>query len=335
MNLIVCPKTWGGVEYHRLIIPFKNISDTNITPSLDDVSVKALQDNNISQIWFNRNISEKYDPLPIFQRAKSAGCKLVIDIDDYWEVPFHHILWNRWRHSNIKNLYADQIKMSDIVVTTHQYLADTIIKELGVPAKRIIIAPNAIDPNEPQYDKDFKYKHKEIFWQGSPTHHNDLKMISEALKEFDVRFNMAGYDERNKEDWDKTEALFRGGKYKRIYSKPTDKYMEGYNGVGICLIPLENNKFNKHKSNLKLLEAGWAKKPCIVSGIHPYTPLAKDGVNCLTAYNKRTWIEGLDILLNEPNYCDDLRFQLHEDIKENYLIDKINNIRLQLIKHLS
>ena len=57
--------------------------------------------------------------------------------------------------------------------------------------------------------------------------------------------------------------------------------MKFYQNKGICLIPLESNKFTACKSNLKMLEAGWAKKPVIVSGVHPYNKLGKDNKNCL------------------------------------------------------
>lgn len=334
MIVLSVPHGWSGVEYHRLIIPFKNIPNVQLTPSLEEAKSYTYKDNNITQVWFNRNIAHKtYDPAPVFNEARRAGIKLVIDIDDYWNVPFGHVLKNHWSQANVERLYADQIISADWVVVTHQLLADSIIKELKVPARKIVIAPNAIDPTEPQYAQDFAYNHKNLFWQGSVTHRHDLKQVAGIMPLLNTSVTLAGYDERSKGEWDIISALF-GCEIKWINATTSDKYMNGYNGAGICFIPLENNKFNRHKSNLKMLEAGWAKKPVIVSGIHPYTPLAEDNINCLTAYNQRTWFEGLDYMLKNPSFCDDIRHKLHEDIKENYLIDKINKTRLELIEYI-
>lgn len=338
MNLVLVPKAWGGVEYHRLIIPFKNIPDTQITPSFEDVTEKDLKDHNITQVWFNRNLSEKYDPLPIVAKLKRSGVKMVIDIDDYWNVPFGHVLNKVWKESNLARLYSDQIQIADYVCVTHQKLADTIIRELGVSPKKIIIAPNAIDPNEDQYTKRYIYNLENLFWQGSITHFHDLKQLSQTINnlELDFTFTIAGYNKLSNEAWDKQFELFKiGTRLRKIEAKPTYEYMSVYEGMGICLIPLENNKFNTHKSNLKMLEAGWAEKPVIVSGIHPYNTLAKDKVNCLTAYTPKAWDNAIRTLLSNPNQANDIRHRLNEDIKAAYTIDKVNNVRIDLINHLN
>ena len=337
MNLIICPKSWGGVEYHRLIIPFKNIEDTKIASTLEGISAAEMKNNNISQVWYNRNICQKNNPLPILIEIRKSGAKIVIDIDDYWDVPYGHVLKSSWKEANIKNLYAHQIQFADYIVVTNQQLADTIVKELKVNPKKIIIAPNAIDPNENQYNQKFKYKLNELFWQGSVTHHHDLKQIAPIVSDLqNINFHMAGYDMRADQEWTKTEAMFKlGNRFKRIISTPCDSYMNGYIGKGLCLIPLENTKFNKHKSNLKLIESGWAKKPVIVSGIHPYLPLAKDGVNCVTAYSAKSWMKAIMSILNEPNFADDIRFQLYDDIKANYLIHHANKARIDLINYIN
>ena len=338
MNLVLVPKAWGGVEYHRLIVPFKNIPDTNITPSLEDVNEADLINHNITQVWFNRNLSEKYDPLPIITKLKRSGVKMVIDIDDYWQVPTSHVMSETWKRSNIARLYSDQIIFSDYVCVTHKQLADTIIKELGVSYKKIIIAPNAIDPSEEQYTKRYIYNLENIFWQGSITHFHDLKQLTQAINSLnlDFTFTIAGYNQLSSEEWEKKFELFKiGTRLRKIEAKKTYEYMDIYEGMGLCVVPLLNNKFNRHKSNLKMIEAGWAEKPVVVSNIHPYTTLAVDKVNCLVADTPKDWENAIRTLLSNPNQANDIRHRLNEDIKARYTIDKVNGVRIDLINHLN
>lgn len=367
----------SGVEYHRCYIPFKNIPNAIFTDNIEAVSDKFIKDNNIGAVWFNRNIAPlTLNPDLVFRRFKKLGLKIVCDLDDNWNVGFGHVLYGAMIKHNLKNSNVSQIKASDYVCVTHEHLANLVHKELKVSKHRIIIAPNGIDPNEPQYSQEFLYKLDNIFWQGSVTHHHDLKQVSEAINGLNKKIFIAGYDPTSHKDltdyskidlepsghlfddkpwlyfepvykryefvpeslktkvfhWEETGKLFNRKQW--IHSLPSTEYMNFYQGKGLCLIPLEKNKFTVCKSNLKLLEAGWAKKPVICSGIHPYNVLGKNGVNCEFAYSKEAWMDAIEYILDNPNYADNLRFRLHEDVKANYLIDKVNESRINLINKL-
>ena len=50
------------------------------------------------------------------------------------------------------------------------------------------------------------------------------------------------------------------------------QYYQQYNHVDILLAPLIENHFNSVKSNLKFVEAGFAKIPIIATNFGPYSP---------------------------------------------------------------
>jgi glycosyltransferase involved in cell wall biosynthesis len=159
------------------------------------------------------------------------------------------------------------------------------------------------------------------------------------VNEFNFKLLIAGYDAEshyiNKQGekvnhWDETGKLFNKKQF--IHTQPIDSYMNIYQGKGICLIPLENTPFNACKSNLKMLEAGWAKKPVIASGVHPYTTIGKDRKNCLFAYTHKAWVQSISYMLENPNFADDMRIELHEDVKNNYLLENVNQTRINLIE---
>lgn len=332
----------SAVEYHRLYIPFKNIPDVIFCDNIEAITAEYIKDNNITQVWFNRNIAPTtLDPNPLFHLFRRLGVKIICDLDDYWNVGFGHVLYDYMRLSNLTKSSISQIKSSDYVCVTHDYLRNIIIKELNISPHRIIIAPNAIDPLEKQYKQDFEYNIDRLFWQGSVTHHHDLKQMSQALNEMEVKLFIAGYDPssqiKDKQgkiiyNWDVTGNLFN--KKQWIPFMDVENYMTAYDGKGICLIPLEKTKFTQCKSNLKMLEAGWTKKPVIATGIHPYTSIGVDGDNCLFAFTTKAWKMSIKKLLENPNFADDIRFNLHDDVCDNYLIDRVNQTRIDLINKI-
>jgi glycosyltransferase involved in cell wall biosynthesis len=380
MNILVSTPKWNGVvsgvEYHRCLIPFKNIPNVIFTDNIEEVPPQFLKDNNIGIVWFNRNISPvNLNPDRMYKALRYMKIKIVIDIDDSWNIPFGHILYKPTVLQKRRQSAISQIQAADYVCVTHQQLKDNVVNELKVDKRKVIIAPNGIDPTELQYAQDFNYKLDNIFWQGSVTHHHDLKLISESVNELNKKIFIAGYNPEshysttNYEDinlepdghyfddkkwiyelplqerweywedkglkiyhWEEIGNMFNRKQW--IHELPSTEYMNSYQNKGLTLIPLESSKFTACKSNLKLLESGWAKKPVIVSHTKPYLPLAKDGNNCETANTKSDWIDSIKYILENPNYADDLRFQLHEDIKENYLIDKVNQSRIELIEKI-
>lgn len=332
----------SAVEYHRLYIPFKNIDNVLFCSDIEAITADYLKKNNITQCWFNRNISPVLlNPDILYRLLRKNNVKIVIDLDDYWNIPFGHILYDVSIRANLKNSCISQIKAADMVCVTHDYLANLVIKELRVSKHRVFIAPNAIDPHEEQYNRTFSYDLTKLFWQGSVTHHYDLKLMAEAVNLCGKKIYIAGFDPNSRiidkngkiiYNWNVTGNMFVNKQF--IPFAPVNNYMKFYDKKGICLIPLENNKFNTCKSNLKLLEAGWSMKPVIVSGVHPYIKLGRDGKNCLFAYSRQSWLDAINYFLENPNFADDCRFQLNEDVKKNYLIDKANEVRKYMISKI-
>lgn len=379
MILLSIPNIYSSaVEYHRLLIPFRKIKEKIIHTDIESVGENYIKQHGITQVWFNRNIAPtSLDADRMFRMFRKLGVKIVCDVDDYWNLPVGHIFRNTMQNMRLKQSYVSQMKAADAVVVTHNYLADLSTSELGISKKRIFVAPNAIDPEEKQYNQDFGYNHQNLFWQGSVTHHYDLKTISKAVNDLGIKLYIGGYNPESHDDktdyskvnlepsghvfddkpevyklplnqrygyypehlkakyyhWQETGKMFDRKQF--IHHLPVDQYMNTYQNKGICLIPLERSKFTACKSPLKMLEAGWAKKPVIVSGVHPYTLIAQDGKNCLTAYTTKSWKRAISILINNPEYADELRHNLHEDIRQNYLIDKVNTVRTELIEYLS
>jgi hypothetical protein len=146
------------------------------------------------------------------------------------------------------------------------------------------------------------YSYEQIFT-------NDYKLVEEQ-KDIDSLFEF----KKRKGD---------GGKfYERVWTKPVTTYATNYNLMDISLAPLKEHTFNKVKSQLKVIEAGFHKKALIAQDFGPYNIDCVDGKNSLlvpTSKNHKQWYKYIKRLINNPNMITDLGEQLYEDVQKYHI----------------
>lgn len=110
--------------------------------------------------------------------------------------------------------------------------------------------------------------------------------------------------------------------YRRVWTKPITTYATNYNLMDISLAPLKETTFNKVKSQLKVIEAGFHKKALIAQDFGPYTIDCVHGKNSLlvpTSKNHKWWYKHIKTLINNPNMIKDLGEQLYEDVQKYHI----------------
>jgi glycosyltransferase involved in cell wall biosynthesis len=88
---------------------------------------------------------------------------------------------------------------------------------------------------------------------------------------------------------------------------------------------LEENSFNQYKSELKLIEAGFFKKPVIVSNVAPYTELTD---NCLAVNTRSDWYSHCKKLIDNPELGKDLGEKLYHSVAK-FSLEKVNQSRMK------
>jgi glycosyltransferase involved in cell wall biosynthesis len=133
--------------------------------------------------------------------------------------------------------------------------------------------------------------------------------------------------------------------YNRIWTKPVTSYAANYRWFDVSLAPIKNHIFNRVKSQLKVIEAGFHKKAIIASNIGPYTIDLKHGLkngeftdgNALLvdeARNHSDWSKYMKKLIDNPNWAYDLGQRLYETVKDTYDLNKVTKDRSELYKSL-
>jgi glycosyltransferase involved in cell wall biosynthesis len=133
--------------------------------------------------------------------------------------------------------------------------------------------------------------------------------------------------------------------YNRVWTKPVTSYAANYRWFDVSLAPIKNHIFNRVKSQLKVIEAGFYKKAIIASNVGPYTIDLKhalkngefvDGNGLLVDENRNhsDWSKYMKKLIENPNWAYDLGQRLYETVKDTYDLNKVTKDRAELYKTL-
>lgn len=320
----------GGVEYHRLFIPMLKLAQKY---NAEIIGIPIRDEKNYKDKWlgdlpeglthlvYSRNISTLLRPELAILKLREKGIRVICDMDDYWHLPKSHILHNAYKKQNMPACMIANMQMADVVWTTHKQLA----KEIEPINPNVHVVKNCIDPAEDQFALD---KRKEAFdkflWIGGWTHKHDLKLIRNAAALVDFTYMGASNHEMMKYQ----KEYFPNAKH--LEATEVTKYAYPYLDHGVCLIPLLNNKFNRMKSELKLVEAGHFGRAVIVSDTHPYSPHVKHFKTGLKSDNK-SWEKWVKRIKGDHALQADLGAALKEYVDKNYSLQRENRLRFETL----
>jgi len=134
--------------------------------------------------------------------------------------------------------------------------------------------------------------------------------------------------------------------YNRVWTKPVTSYAKNYSKFDVSLAPIKDHIFNRVKSQLKVIEAGFYKKALIASNIGPYTIDLKHSLqngnfvdgNALLVDERRNhsdWFKYMKKLIDNPSWAEDLGNRLYETVKPRYDLNVVTETRAQIYKQLA
>jgi hypothetical protein len=348
MRFLVCVKSeYNAISYHRLKKPIEYLQKKGHTFTIINNFSGDVCIDNYDYFLYNRSIGYGHKDFEILEKIKEQGIKIIIDVDDYWELPPHHPI--TWRKDVVykewKNNFLMNIAFADYVWTSTEYLKGKLLEMFD--NKPIVVAKNAIDYDDPQWqDNKGKKRNKDkvvIGYAGSTSHYRDLDQMSTPVKKLNANkhfrrnmvFQLSGTDFVNdygRKVWHHQIGIFTNqGTYKNVFISGGVKvidYARFYDNMDIVIAPLLDNEFNKCKSELKVLEAGAKYLPFIGSDMITFS---RTGANIDLCANTNEWVESILEISLDQNLRKMLGKELGEYTRDTYNIDKENQARLSIL----
>lgn len=318
----------SGPSYHRIIAPLLLMQDVDVylTNSITEADIIKGCD----VLVYNRILPDE-----LYQQIKEwkprYGFSICVDVDDYWHLDEHHILFREYVDKQFAANQIKHIEQADIVTVTHSSLYEAVRPHNS----NVYILPNAI-PKKGQFtiEREPHYLTR-IFWQGSITHRRDIEILErpiDRLKDIagKIKMVMAGYH-HNEPEWHLMARSYTANfmhQYKLIPGTNVSMYYDAYREADICLVPLVNSPFNRMKSNLKVLEAANLGLPVICSHVHPYI-----GLPVLFAKQPDEWVTHIRRLVKSKNRQRDAGAELKDYCDQHYNFERINETRKQIFEY--
>jgi len=174
-----------------------------------------------------------------------------------------------------------------------------------------------------------------VWYQYERIFTDDYKSISPEYKEFLLKFEQAEFPNVANEP------------YRRVWTKHISTYATNYNLFDVSLAPLEENIFNKVKSQLKVIEAGFHKKALIAQNYGPYQidlnhvikfggefDTSANAILVDSTKNHKDWFGAIKKLVNNPEMITSLQNNLFDTVKDTYSINKVTEKRRELYLNL-
>lgn len=252
------------------------------------------------------------------KRCQDKAVKVVLDVDDDWYLERFHPRYDEWNKLGKPKMMEESFRLADCITTTTKLLKDKLLPFND----NVHILRNCINYEDRQYAIDYElHKPLRFGYTGAAGHEKDVELLLGAGTRFDIwmHYYYGGY---------------YGNRFKYFPPVPISNFGQEYNKYDVILVPLQDVRFNKYKSELKLIECGFMRKAIIISDVMPYSPYLKHKENCLTARKPKDFIKWMQFLTDHPDWIERLGEGLYETVKDKFDYKTISNKRYQIFKEL-
>lgn len=260
----------------------------------------------------------------------------------------NYLYWN----SDPDTIFRQMLESADMTVVSTDYLADLYRKY----AKKIVVLPNGIDFEDVKENRKKNDGKIRLGLIGSTSHGLDYISVMEIMKELLDEFpnlilvtNGWAFVEEEDKKLPKEQqrhkikpqpGLVGAGldKHPRVEVHDVSNIWGWYDylaekGLDLFAAPLVNDKFNKGKSNLKLLEHGAMKVPGVFSYHGPYKYIHKAGVG-LTGRDSKEFHGALRKLIKDKVLREDLGEKAYAHVKKHFDMREIGKKYVSEFKKL-
>ena len=208
IKILTIPSDIQGVGHFRNIWPAQIINNDfsseikiDINPQVNFKNIDYLSEYDI--IHFHRQLGPYEEFAKLTSELKKRGIIVVMDIDDYWDIPVTHPLYETIVREKLAEKVESNLRYSDYVTTTTNPFKK-VISEFN---KNVYVIPNALNLDSKMWKgkaAENKTDKCRIAWIGGSSHYHDLKPLETSFKKLisnpelkdEFQFLLCGFDTR-------------------------------------------------------------------------------------------------------------------------------------------
>lgn len=326
---VLCKKNYGAVEAYRLV-PWIILS-RQTGADLTLIEEERFTDYELAAI----DVLVCHAPATksharAMLAAKSAGAKIIGDYDDLvFDIDTINPASSYWGAEETQFKAVELLMECDAVTVSTKALADEFKERFMIDAYVVNNALN--DIAYPPWPRAQKPREKPlILWRGSNTHEGDIYSHREAFKPLrNGEYLFFGYNP--------AKLTKRYGGY--LDSVPFERgvpwfpaYMQRLYQINptYMVVPLEDTKFNRCKSNISLLEGTWANSTIVAPAYMPEF----NQIPCILYSDAQELGDILQAIGRADDSIANLSADARKVVKERYLLSKINEQRVDILNQL-
>ena len=310
-------KPENACSYYRSFGTLGKLKNVSLVP-LKEINWLSL--NSIDILFIGRPDHKNY--VELLRIAKDLNIPTWIDWDDNVLVlPEYNPAYAHF--NSRKQEVIDCIKLADIVTVSTEDLKSQLSQYNG----NIHIIENAFN----NYNYDFikqESQVNEVFWRGSNTHRGDLMTVHDEMVSVSNKFNDWIFLFVGGDAWYVADKIKNSAKGASVDILSYNKFLKYY-PHSIMQVPLEDNSFNRSKSNIAWIEGTFNGCATIAQGLPEF---CKPGVVTYDTPDKYQYY--LEKLMGSKEYRLKQYNESFEYIKENLMLTEMNKKRIKIIERL-
>lgn len=297
----------AGVNYYRTLTPAmeleRNHSDkfhVEINPEIDFNNPKISDYlKTFDIIHYHRQLHPNTSMMiKLAKELKDSGVKLVVDIDDYWNLDKTHPFYSLSKEKKLHLEIIDNLKIADYITTTTDVFADEIKKLTG--KDNVSVLYNSINP---EWMKQFKDNRKpdvnglvRICYVAGSSHMHDMQQLRTVINYLNsdsetrgkFKIIVAGFDTQGTTtDIEFNEEFAEELKKLKLWNKKIITLINQTRG-DVDQLPLSDEIKNKYRNNVFKSEKRSIKSD--ESVYYEYEKILTDNYNILNDDNYKRWL---------------------------------------------
>ena len=218
--------------------------------------------------------------------------------------------------AQFRDLAVQQFRAADAMIVSTPYLRD-LYSDLN---PNVHVVENSTDFKV--WDKVKRKEHSgvRIGWAGGASHAEDLRIVEPVIRKTlenhkNARFVIVHGIPDFLKEIDRVDGV---QKWSRI-----DKYPKflGERGFDIGMAPLVDNAFNRGKSNLRWLEYGSMRVPCVASDVGHFAETIRNGVDGILCRDEKDWLDAFSHLIAHKTDRRRIGNAAYERIRKDFNTD--------------